>query len=111
MHLSKLISSKISGNVSYASGFLLYERGRSLWAQPFDLRRLQLNEPATPITSQELAEERSFAHGEFSVSNNNVLVFQSVADSRTALTWFDATGKVLGLVGDSGFRDPRGVGA
>jgi len=103
----KLISSKISGNVSYASGYLLYARDRSLWAQPFDIRRLQLSGTATPITTQEIEQEQGFAHAEFSVSENGLLVFQSLADSRTALTWFDVSGNELGVVGDSRYRDPR----
>src|SRR5207248_558231 len=47
----KLISSKIAGNVAYASGYLLYGRDYSLWAQPFDLRRLELSGTAKSITS------------------------------------------------------------
>ena len=103
----KLISSKISGNVAYASGYLLYGRDHSLWAQPFDVRRLQLSGTDRAIASQEIEEERSFAHSEFSVSENGILVFQSLADSRTRLTWFDVSGKERSPIGEPGYRDPR----
>ena len=103
----KLISSKIAGNVSYASGYLLYGRDYSLWAQPFDLRRLELSGTARSITSQEIDQELSFSHAEFSVSQNGMLVFQSLTDSRARLAWFDASGKELGQVGEPGYRYPR----
>ena len=103
----KLISSKIAGNVAYASGHLLYGRDYSLWAQPFDLRRLEVSGTARSITSQEIDEERSFSHAEFSVSQNGILVFQSLADSRARLAWFDASGKELGQVSEPGYQDPR----
>ena len=103
----KLISSKIAGNVAYDSGYLLYSRDYSLWAQPFDLRRLELSGTARSITSQEIDQELSFSHAEFSVSQNGMLVFQSLADSRARLAWFDASGKELGQVSESGYQYPR----
>jgi DNA-binding winged helix-turn-helix (wHTH) protein/Tol biopolymer transport system component len=103
----KLISSKIAGNVAYASGYLLYGRDYSLWAQPFDLRRLELSGIARSITSQEIDQERSFSHAEFSVSQNGMLVFQSLADFGATLAWFDVSGKELSQVGEPGHRDPR----
>ena len=72
----KLISSKVAGNVVYASGYLLYSRAYSLWAQSFDMRRLEVSGTGRPITSQEIDEEQSFSHAEFSVSQNGMLVFQ-----------------------------------
>ncbi len=103
----KLILSKTSANVAYASGYLLYGRDHTLWAQPFDLSRLQLTGTATSITSQELDEELSFSHGEFSVSQNGTVVFQSLSDSRTELRWFDKNGKELDQVGGPSYREPR----
>lgn len=103
----KLIISKTSANVAYASGYLLYGRDHTLWAQPFDLSRLQLTGTAVSITSQELDQELSFSHGEFTVSQNGTVVFQSLSDSSTELRWFDRNGNELDLVGESGYREPR----
>lgn len=103
----KRVTSKVSGNVAYAAGYLIFGRDHSLWAQPFDLHRLELRGSARSITSQEVDEEQSFSHAEFSVSQNGMLVFQSLADSRTELAWFDASGNELGQVGQPGYRDPR----
>lgn len=103
----KLISSKINGNVAYAFGHLLYGRGHSLWAQRFDLRRLQLSGTAKSIVMQEVDEERSFVHSEFSVSENGILAFHSLADSTARLAWFDASGKELSQLNERGALDPR----
>ncbi|MBV8863834.1 MAG: PD40 domain-containing protein, partial [Acidobacteriaceae bacterium] len=104
---AKLVCSSISGNVAYAAGYLLYGRDHTLWAQPFDLRRLELSGAATSVTSQELDQERSFSHAEFSASENGILVFQSLADSKTRLVWFDGNGKQLDQLAELGYRDPR----
>jgi DNA-binding winged helix-turn-helix (wHTH) protein/Tol biopolymer transport system component len=103
----KLISSKIAGNVVYVSGYLLYGRDFTVWAQPFDLRRLELSGTARSITSQETGVEMAFSHAEFSVSQNGILVFQSLTDSRARLAWFDSGGKELSQVSEPGYRDPR----
>jgi len=103
----KLIASKTSGNTEYAAGYLVYGHDHTLWAQPFDLRRLEFSGSPTSLTSQELDQERSFSHAEFSVSSNGMLVFQSLSDSSAKLAWFDIAGKELGQIGGSGYLDPR----
>ena len=92
----KLIASKTSGNTEYAAGYLVYGHDHILWAQPFDLRRLEFSGSPTSLTSQELTQEYSFSHAEFSVSANGVLVLQSLSDSSARLAWFDSAGKQLG---------------
>lgn len=103
----KLIIAKTSANVAYASGYLLYGRDHTLWAQPFDLSRLQLTGTAVSISSQELDQELSFSHGEFSVSQSGTVVFQSLSDSKTELRWFDKNGKELDQIAEAGYREPR----
>jgi DNA-binding winged helix-turn-helix (wHTH) protein/Tol biopolymer transport system component len=103
----KLIASKTSGNTEYAAGYLVYGHDHILWAQPFDLRRLEFSGSPTSLTSQELDQERSFSHAEFSVSGNGTLVFQSLSDSSARLAWFDIAGKEIGQIGGTGYLDPR----
>jgi DNA-binding winged helix-turn-helix (wHTH) protein/Tol biopolymer transport system component len=103
----KLIASKTSGNTEYAAGYLVYGHNHFLWAQPFDLRRLEFSGSPTSLTSQELTQEYSFSHAEFSVSANGVLVLQSLSDSSARLAWFDSAGKQLGEIGGTGYHDPR----
>lgn len=103
----KLVSSELAGNVTFNAGHLLYGRDRSLRAQPFDLDRLQLSGTVVSIAEQELEQDPGFSHSEFSISQNGVLVFQSLADSTSTLVWFDGSGKELGQVAGRGYRDPR----
>jgi eukaryotic-like serine/threonine-protein kinase len=103
----KLLSSDLAGNAAFAAGHLLYGRDRSLRVQPFDPDRLELSGTVVSIAEQELEQDPAFSHSEFSVSENGVLVFQSLADSASTLVWFDSTGKELGQIAEWGYRDPR----
>jgi eukaryotic-like serine/threonine-protein kinase len=103
----KLIASKTAGNTEYGAGYLVYGHDHILWAQPFDPRWLELSGSPTALTSQELEQERSFSHAEFSVSANGVLVFQSLLDSSARLAWFDIAGKEIGQIGGTAYLDPR----
>jgi hypothetical protein len=48
----KLIASKTSGTAAYAAGCLVYGQDHILWAQPFDLRRLEISGSPTSLTSR-----------------------------------------------------------
>jgi serine/threonine protein kinase len=104
---SKLVSTDITSNVSYASGRLLYVRDRSLMAQSFDTDRLELSGPAESIVEQELLTDTGFMNSGFSVSQNGTLVFQSAADASSRLIWFDRTGKELSQIPVTGYSFPR----
>ncbi|HKW87679.1 MAG TPA: protein kinase [Candidatus Acidoferrales bacterium] len=105
---TKLISSDISGNVIFASGELLYVRDRSLMSQPFDAGRLEFTGSAEAIAEQEVSTDQGFLHSGYSVSQNGVLVFESLTDSSSYLGWFDASGKELGrLPAFTGYGQPR----
>ena len=104
----KLISSELSGNVSFASGQLLYVRDRSLMAQPFNPDRLEFTGPAVSIAEQDIPTDLGFLHSAYSVSQSGVLMLQSLADSISNLEWFDASGKELGrLPAFTGYGQPR----
>jgi serine/threonine protein kinase/Tol biopolymer transport system component len=103
----KLISSELSGTVIYASGDLLYVRDHSLMAQPFSLDRLETTGPPVPIAQQELQKDMGFSQSGFSVSQNGVLLFESLADAPSRLVWFDSSGKELEQLSEGGYRDPR----
>jgi eukaryotic-like serine/threonine-protein kinase len=106
--VTKLISSEPGGNVAYTSGQLIYVRDRSLMAQPFDPGSLKLTGAAADIAEQELSTDQGFMQSGYSVSQNGVLVFQSLADSTSNLVWFDPSGKELGqLPAFTGYGQPR----
>ncbi|MGH9792088.1 MAG: protein kinase domain-containing protein, partial [Candidatus Acidiferrales bacterium] len=89
-----------ASNAVYASGHILFARESVLMAQPFDSDRLEFTGDAFPIVEQ-MHYDPSFSRGVFSVSENGVLVYQT-GQSRagTKLTWFDRSGKQVGVLGD-----------
>jgi Tol biopolymer transport system component len=75
-------------------GYLLYKRGNTLMAQPFDLRGLVTSGDAVPIADSVQL---------FSVSDNGILSYTAAAAAdQYQLQWFDRGGKMLGTVGQSG---------
>ena len=101
-----MISSEIVGNTQFASSRLYYVRDRSLMAQSFDLKRLQLTGRPEAVSRQELEEAPAFSRTGFSVSDNGVVVFQSATESLSRLAWFDRSGKELEELPRTGYRDP-----
>jgi serine/threonine protein kinase len=104
----RLISSELSGTVTYGAGNLLYVRDRRLMAQPFSVDRLESTGPPVPIAQQELEKDPAFSQAGFSASGNGVLVFQSAADSPSRLVWFDSSsGKELQQMPEVGYNYPH----
>jgi hypothetical protein len=101
----KLVSSELLGTVAYASGNLLYVREGSLMAQPFSVDRLETVGAPVAIAQQELEKDANFSQSGFSASEN-VLVFQSAADSSARLVWFDSSGKELEQIPEVGYSHP-----
>ena len=99
---AKLIESD-STNVIYSDGHLLFVRGATLMAQPFDTNRLALvGEPypvAEPIQTHLYGGVMS---GVFSASENGVLVYQTGAPvtAGAQLVWFDRAGRQTMAPGD-----------
>jgi len=90
-------------DATYASGYVLFVRDRTLFAQAFDTSTLQLAGNAVPVVEQ--LEVSQGARG-FSVSDNGRLTTRS-GTTNSQLTWFDRGGKVLGTIGTPGtYRNP-----
>jgi len=88
-------------NAVYAPpGYLLFVRGRSLLAQPFDAKHLRLT--GEPVALAEALVESAGNHRfEFSVSDTGLLTYRS-ANLDRQLTWIDRSGRRLASVGDPG---------
>ena len=103
-----------NSNVAYAppgkgeAGYLLFVRGTTLVAQPFDAERLQLSGEPLPVAEQ-LGYYEGFRIGDFSVSQNGALAYGSgIVYPMAQLIWFDHEGKQLGSVGTAGhYTTPR----
>jgi serine/threonine protein kinase/Tol biopolymer transport system component len=91
-----------SGAIYAPPGFLIYVRGSTLLAQPFDATdRRVTGEPfrlADPLPNIVFNYSRTF-----SVSDSDVLVYvESASRGSEQLAWFDRTGTALGMVGSPG---------
>ena len=89
-------------NAVYTPGHILFVRDRTLMAQPFDERRLEIRGQPFPIAEQVQYDELVF-RGVFSSSFNGVLAYlggNTGANSR--LVMFDRTGKEVKTIGAPG---------
>ena len=82
-------------------GFLLYIRDRNLIGVAFNASRLQT--AGEPIVLQEdVGAVQSLSLAPISISQNAILVYQSVSAATRGLTWMDRGGKPLTVVNDGG---------
>ena len=83
------------------TGHLIFMRGATLMAQPFDPNKMTLSgEPAAIADGVDSFAARIV--GLFSVSNTGTLVYRRRHGPRTVLTWFDQQGNPAGTLGDPG---------
>jgi eukaryotic-like serine/threonine-protein kinase len=83
----------------YANGFLFFTKDGNLVAQPFDPGRLSVSGNPVPVAPKvEYIEAKS--RGNFSVSENGVLVYRSAYSSPSRLVWLDHNGKQVATLGE-----------
>ena len=70
-------------------GYLLFLRGSTLMAASFDAARLRVTSDAFVVAAE--------LEGAFSASTNGVLSYRSTSGGAYKLTWFDRSGKELGV--------------
>jgi Tol biopolymer transport system component len=90
-----------SANALYSQGHVLYLRGTTLMAHPFDAQRVRLTGEPIPV-AEEVQRSGVIANGIFSVSDSGVLVYSTGNSVAGQLTWLDRAGKQLGFIGDRG---------
>jgi eukaryotic-like serine/threonine-protein kinase len=87
---------------TYTAGHLLFARDGALLGQALDASALKLSgEPflvAAQVKATGMSENLSFTH--FSVSEGEVLAYQSAVSQTSQMIWHDRTGKRLGAVGE-----------
>jgi eukaryotic-like serine/threonine-protein kinase len=88
-----------SSNVQYASGYLLFFRGATLMAQPFDATRLAVTGNPVPVAEHVQRHGLIPGYRLFSASQNGVLAYQGATDTAT-LAWVDRRGQPLGTIGE-----------
>ena len=92
---------KSDSNAIYVSGYLLFSRGTTLTAQPFDATKLEVSgDPFNVMENVLYSSSNNYAH--FSVSENGTLAFSQGTDLNRQLVWLDRSGKQLSIVGPPG---------
>jgi serine/threonine protein kinase len=86
-------------NAVYASGRLLFMRGRTLMAQPFDVGKEELTGEPLALAQQVDYSRMVGTQGLFSSSQNGILAYSSNEGGSLQLTWFDRSGRARGTVG------------
>jgi Tol biopolymer transport system component len=83
------------------TGHLIFLRGTTLMAQPFDPDKMTLSgDPVAIADGVDSFPDTN--HGLFSVSDTGTLVYRGGAGPQTQLTWFDQQGNTTGTLGDPG---------
>jgi eukaryotic-like serine/threonine-protein kinase len=101
----KILAPSSSAPAYSPPGYILYTRGTTLMAQPFNQSSLAVS--GTPVP---LAEDVNLvgtgagptASVQFSVSTTGMLLYQTGGEQQEQLAWFDRTGKPLGTLGPRG---------
>jgi Tol biopolymer transport system component/tRNA A-37 threonylcarbamoyl transferase component Bud32 len=84
-------------NAIYASGYLLWVRGTTLMAQPFDPKKRKLTGEAEPVADP-VGKSAITGRMNVAASSNGLLLYSARGSNQ--LTWLDATGKPQGALGE-----------
>ena len=98
---SRLLAVGRFGRCEYAPpGYLLYLRGRTLLAQPFDAKRLHFAGEALPVVDDVVAADQ-IGSAMFSTSASGTLIYSNeLANAyRARLAWMDRSGREIGSLG------------
>jgi hypothetical protein len=101
---SRRVLTSDSAAVYAASGHVLFVRQRTLFAQPFDVKTLQVSGQKVSLATSVPAEGAAPA---FSVSDSGVMTYTSGGAEEQQFAWFDRDGRLLNTVGPPGHY--RGV--
>jgi hypothetical protein len=96
---SGVIGGGSGSNAIFSQGYPLFLRDGTLMAQPFDPNALKTTGAAVPLAEQ-IESETLTGRGVFSASADGLLAFQSGAFGGQQLTWFDRSGKRIGVLGE-----------
>ena len=97
---SPVLIAAVDSEAIYASGYLVFERGRTLFAQPFDPATLRLSGEPMALANNLVGTRVRSA---FALSTTGVLIYRtgSLADVQRDLEWIDRSGKPIGTVGQA----------
>jgi Tol biopolymer transport system component/predicted Ser/Thr protein kinase len=102
---SRTLVTRANSPAQYANGYVLFCRDRVLLAQRFDAGSLKTRGEPLPL-AEKINYVPANANAVFSATDT-LLVYSAANSLRTQLTWFDRTGRRLGIVGAPGFSAAR----
>ncbi len=86
---------------AYANGYIFFVKDGNLVAQPFDPGHLAVSGNPVPVAPKvEYSEAKS--QGNFSVSENGVLVYRTAYTSPSRFVWLNRGGKQVATLGEPG---------
>ena len=94
----KLVFQNESNAIYTPPGYLLFVRQGTLLAQRFNANTLKLEGDAVPISRQG-GTDSALRRGNFSVSENGILIYAAGTLGEAGLLWFDRSGKQLAEAG------------
>jgi Tol biopolymer transport system component len=94
-----------AAGVATVSGYLLFVRQGTLFAQRFDPDRLSLSGTSFPVAPQ-LLTVTGVAASAISVSSTGLLAYRVGPTERRQFTWLDRSGHELGIVGEADTNAP-----
>jgi Tol biopolymer transport system component len=95
---------RVDSRMAYAQGDLLYKRGSTLMAQPFDPESATLTGDPLPLAAGVSGGAYSWGGADFSVSDQGVLAYRSGSgEGQTELVWLDRSGKRVGQLGPADY--------
>jgi dipeptidyl aminopeptidase/acylaminoacyl peptidase len=83
-------------------GYVLFRRGDTLIAQPFDPDGLRMSGDSFPVAERVGESSAAAGKGAFSLSENGALAYGVGASAAFQLVWTDRTGKPMGSFGPLG---------
>jgi serine/threonine protein kinase len=83
----------------FAAGHLIFARQGTLYAQPFDTKRMEMTGNAFPVAEKIAAADQNLS---ISTSRTGTIVYRPrpVTPQQRRFVWFDRTGKRIGEVGE-----------
>jgi eukaryotic-like serine/threonine-protein kinase len=107
---TNVIYSAAAGSQSAKSGYLLFIQKRDLMAQPFNPSTQQVEGDAARFAT-DIGSVESLALAPVSVSDQAVLVYESISQPTRQLVWMDRTGKQLGKAAEPANWGPPRISA
>jgi Tol biopolymer transport system component len=99
---TKRITQSDSNPVFAPPGRILFIREGALFAQSFDVARLEVSGDARPVAERVGVSDAPWNIGAFSLSRTGLLTYRQRSESLSQFAWFDRSGKQLATVGPPG---------